>query len=895
MRIFKAIRLSVSVPVLVFGAFSLLMLFFTIHQYQRFEMNIRERAVLSLKERLARTSARAESLLKNNLDSLVAKDITGLGLSSEVRSAFLIDKEGIVLNGSHAEWNGRPVKEVLPFFDRARFLTAQEKHEPDIQLSADRAGLIAYQPVEFPARSAPARRAQAGMIIVDYDLSRFQAEQRNALLMQGLVLWSVGLGLMLLLWLLLSRWLTRPLLHLKDIVHQYRSGDYAARARISGKGELAELAEAFNAMADEVLRNSAQLQAVLNAATEYAIIATDLSGIIRVFNPGAERMTGYTADEVIGKQTPLLWHLPSEISEKSEKFSRILGRPVRNFDVFSEFARQGKVLADEWTMVRKNGTLLATRITVTAILEEQGRVTGYLAVAEDVTEHRKSADLIANILESVDEGFIILDRNFRILSANRAYAKMVGLPLEQIIGSNCYELSHHVSVPCSRLGHSCSVQKTFETRTAQACIHIHQDPQGNPVYVETKAYPLAKAASGEILTAIETLVDVTEKKKLEDQLHQSQKMESIGTLAGGIAHDFNNILTAIIGYGHIVLMKMAKDDPQRLNVEHMLEAGDRAAHLTKDLLLFSRKQISERKPVDLNVIVNKVERFLKRVIGEDVDCWTTLSAEPMHILGDAHQLEQVLMNLATNARDAMSTGGTFTITTERIRLNKEVISLHGDSKPGNYVLTTIADTGKGMDASTREHIFEPFFTTKEVGKGTGLGLAVVYGIIKQHDGFIKVYSEPGEGTAFKIYLPLIASDPAKDTAQVEPLTAGGSEAILLAEDDATVRGLTTAVLEDAGYTVIAAIDGQDAVNKYKVHRAKIRLLLFDLIMPRKTGKEAYDEINAITPGVKVLFASGYPPDMVRQKVSIDEGTPVLFKPGSPRDILKQVRKALDAE
>ncbi len=387
--------------------------------------------------------------------------------------------------------------------------------------------------------------------------------------------------------------------------------------------------------------------------------------------------------------------------------------------------------------------------------------------------------------------------------------------------------------------------------------------------------------------------DITEQQKLEDQLRQAQKMESIGTLAGGIAHDFNNILAAIVGYGHIVLMKMAKDDPQRVNIEHMLEAGNRAAHLTKSLLLFSRKQISDRKPVDLNEIIRTVDKFLKRVIGEDVECRTSLFEKALPILGDAHQLEQLLMNLATNARDAMSTGGIFTIATEQVRMDEAFITIHGYGKPGIYGLITISDTGKGMDAATREHIFEPFYTTKEVGKGTGLGLAIAYGIVKQHEGFINVYSEPGQGTSFNIYLPLISAGVEEEKKLVEESPRRGTETILLAEDDETVRTMTKAILEEFGYTVIAAVDGQDAINKYKENKDRIKLLLFDIIMPTKSGKEAYDEIRAIQPDIKILFQSGYAPDLVRQKVLLEGKMPVVFKPVTPNMLLKQVRSVLD--
>jgi len=309
--------------------------------------------------------------------------------------------------------------------------------------------------------------------------------------------------------------------------------------------------------------------------------------------------------------------------------------------------------------------------------------------------------------------------------------------------------------------------------------------------------------------------------------------------------------------------------------------------------LFSRKQISVRKPVDLNEVIRTVGKFLERVIGEDVECRTSLFEGPLPILGDAHQLEQLLMNLATNARDAMSTGGIFTIATEQVRLDEAFITTHGYGKPGLYGLITISDTGKGMDTVTQEHIFEPFFTTKEVGKGTGLGLSIAYGVVKQHEGFINVYSEPGHGTSFKIYLPLISVDVVEEIKLEEEHPRGGTETILLAEDDETVRTITREILEEFGYTVIAAVDGQDVVNKFKENKDRIKLLLFDMIMPKKTGQEAYDEIRAIKPDIKILFQSGYAPDLVRQKVLLEGKMPVVFKPVTPKMLLKLVRSVLD--
>jgi CheY-like chemotaxis protein len=326
----------------------------------------------------------------------------------------------------------------------------------------------------------------------------------------------------------------------------------------------------------------------------------------------------------------------------------------------------------------------------------------------------------------------------------------------------------------------------------------------------------------------------------------------------------------------------------------MLEAADRATYLTKSLLLFSRKQVTERKSGDLNELVRKVEKFLRRVIGEDIECKTVLSDKPIPIFADSNQLEQVLMNFAINARDAMPRGGAFTVKTEQIDLTEDFTRAHGYGKAGPYAMMTISDTGIGMDEATRTHIFEPFFTTKEVGKGTGLGLAVVYGIIKGHEGFVNVYSEPGKGTTFRIYLPVIGAVATEEVnAQHREAPARGTETVLVAEDDENLRKLSRTVLEEFGYTVIEAVDGEDAVKKFMENKDAIRLLLFDLIMPKMNGKEASDEIRKIKPDLKILFASGYDPDLLQQKELFEAGVNLVYKPISPMDLLRKVRSVLD--
>ena len=308
--------------------------------------------------------------------------------------------------------------------------------------------------------------------------------------------------------------------------------------------------------------------------------------------------------------------------------------------------------------------------------------------------------------------------------------------------------------------------------------------------------------------------DITERKKLEQQLLQAQKMEAVGRLAGGIAHDFNNILTAIIGYGNLLKLEIKEDDPLNNYATQILNSAERAANLTRALLTFSRKQIISPKPVNINDVIKGISKLLTRLIGEDIELSTHLTDKDLTVMADTTQIEQVLMNLATNARDSMSDGGTLIISTDIITFDNEYIRAHGYGRLGNFALISVEDTGCGIDEKIKERIFEPFFTTKEIGKGTGLGLAMVYGIIKQHEGYINVYSDPDKGTTFKIYLPLIKSRfEVTDQIDAAPVI-GGTETILIAEDDAQVRALTKKILEKAGYQVFEAADGAEAVRMY---------------------------------------------------------------------------------
>jgi PAS domain S-box-containing protein len=412
---------------------------------------------------------------------------------------------------------------------------------------------------------------------------------------------------------------------------------------------------------------------------------------------------------------------------------------------------------------------------------------------------------------------------------------------------------------------------------------------GTPIWCSITATP-QHDENGEIKWIDGVLEDITERKRLEEQLRQAQKMEAIGTLAGGVAHDFNNILTAIMGYANLLVLRMGKDNPHIGYVNEILASSERAANLTSSLLAFSRKQVINPKPVNLNEIVKKIDKLLVRVIGEDIEFRTILSDKGLTIMADSGQIEQVLMNLATNARDAMPDGGILTIKTGRFDFSEVPPGVF--VKPGAYAVIQVSDTGTGMNEATRQRIFEPFFTTKEVGKGTGLGLSIVYGIIKQHEGEITVYSEPGKGSTFKIYLKLLESHDEITEIAAPASLVGGAETILIAEDDVDVRRFMKRILEEYGYTVIEAVDGEDAILKFSENMREIDLLIVDVVMPKKNGKEVYDEVRKAKGDVRVLFSSGYTSDIIHQKGILEEGMNFISKPVSPQRLLSIVREML---
>jgi PAS domain S-box-containing protein len=530
------------------------------------------------------------------------------------------------------------------------------------------------------------------------------------------------------------------------------------------------------------------------------------------------------------------------------------------------------------------------------ICDENGIAVGLIGFAQDITERKKAEEALhkseekyRTLFEESKDAVYVSTPEGRFLDINPAGVELFGYPskdeiLKVDIARGIY-LNPEDRKKFIQILQQQGFVKDFEIQAKRK--------DGEILDLLLSSTPVYNK-EGAMVAYRGIIRDITQHKKLEAQFRQAQKMEAIGRLTGGIAHDFNNILQAIMSIGGLLQFKTKEDDPLRECVNDLFAVAERAASLTKSLLAFSRKQIISLMPINLNDIIKNAEKILSRVMGEDIELKTNLSDKDLVIMADSGQIEQVLMNLVTNARDAMPEGGQLIIETDTVEMDDEYIKTHGYGKAGKYALMTVTDTGIGMDEETKKKLFEPFFTTKEVGKGTGLGLSTVYGIVKQHNGYINVYSEVGGGTAFKIYLPIIKPDILEKTefAKEGMVYTGGTETILIAEDDEPVRKLTKETLERAGYKVIDAVDGDDAMEKFMEHKDEIQLLLLDVIMPKRNGREVYDEIRKIRPEVRVIFVSGYPADFIATKGIIEEGLNYIAKPLPPNQLLKKIREAL---
>jgi PAS domain S-box-containing protein len=508
---------------------------------------------------------------------------------------------------------------------------------------------------------------------------------------------------------------------------------------------------------------------------------------------------------------------------------------------------------------------------------------------------RESEEHFRALFQKAPFGYQSLDGQGNFIEVNEKWCEVLGCTREDVLGRNFAEFLHPDFRP--------HFEKNFPNFKSMGYIlgvefeMVRKDGKGIVVSFDGR---IGHEDDGSFKQTHCVLQDITELKRaeqeherLEAQLRQAHRMEAVGQLAGGVAHDFNNLLQVILGYGEMALEDPVADGSQRTNIEEMVKAGERARTLVGQLLAFSRRQVLEMKDVDLNEVVAGLVKMMGRVIGEHI----TLDVFAGHDLGivraDPGQIEQILMNLCVNARDAMPDGGTITIETENVRIDQAYCEDHAWARPGRFVLLSITDTGHGIDEKTMANVFEPFFTTKDVGEGTGLGLSTVYGLVKQHEGSVNVYSEVGKGTTVKIYLPVVERDAHTVGDKIEGPVVGGTETILLAEDDEKVRELTRGILEEAGYTVLAVADGEEALRVFEQHAGEIDLALLDVVMPRLGGRAVLERIRESHPEVAVLFASGYSANAIHTNFVLDEELALIQKPFQRDDLLRRVRGVLD--
>lgn len=515
------------------------------------------------------------------------------------------------------------------------------------------------------------------------------------------------------------------------------------------------------------------------------------------------------------------------------------------------------------------------------IFGPSGTVTMVLEHIRDIEERKLAEEKWHSLFNNLPGGSFTVNSNYIIEDVNDVLCAATGYAREELVGQLC-------GIICPKGPHLCPIFDLGKERIDNDETAVKaRDGRLVPII---KSARRIQAGNREII--VENFQDITDRKQLEEQLRHAQKMEAIGQLAGGVAHDFNNMLTAIIGYGNLLQIKTNKNPSLRKYVDQIIYSAGRAANLTSNLLAFSRKQPVKLQPVMVNDIIGKSRELLSRLVREDIKLRVT-TGERCAVQADSVQIEQIMMNLVTNARDAMPDGGRLTINTELVTLDEKFIRARGYGEPGPYARISVSDTGHGIDEKIVERIFEPFFTTKKTGKGTGLGLAIVYGIIKQHNGYIDVQSIPGKGTTFRIYLPVLKEK--IEHAETAELSAPlfGSETILLAEDDPVVRNLAKTVLQEFGYRVVEAKDGSEAVEKFTAFADSLDLLLFDVMMPEKNGREAYHEIEKVRPEIKALFMSGYTDDIVSNSGFSEENLNLIAKPFTQTILLKKVREVLD--
>ncbi|MDX1969760.1 MAG: PAS domain S-box protein [Planctomycetaceae bacterium] len=650
-----------------------------------------------------------------------------------------------------------------------------------------------------------------------------------------------------------------------------------------------------------------QFELLVACVQDYAIYLLDPVGRIASWNAGAERIKGYLADEIIGRHFSCFYTADEQSQQKPQRVLEIA-------------ADVGRYEAEGWR-VRRDGTTFWAHVVVTAMRDRSGKLTGYAKVTRDLTErkrvedelrashdelerrvqqrtedlHRLNAELqhsearYRSIIDAISAVVWTCDPTGEKRLSTPPWHEFTGLPEADVSGWGWVQPLH----PKDRDAAAARLRGSLSTLQPYQDEYRIRRADGQYRLFTVQGFPLRNEA-GDVNEWVGVCMDVTEQRSLEDQLRQSQKMDAVGQLAGGVAHDFNNLLTIIFGYSEFLLNLLPPHDPNRASVVAIREAGEQAAGLTRQLLAFSRRAVMELQTLDLNAIVQETDRMLRRVLGEDVMLTTLLDATSGRVKVDAGQVGQILMNLAVNARDAMPQGGRLTIETRNVELDEPYVNTHVEVQAGRYVLLSVTDTGRGMPPEVRTRVFEPFFTTKEVGKGTGLGLSVVHGIVRQCRGHIGAYSEPGIGTTFKIYFPVVDEDLRPSPKSVLSMSvAHGTETVLLVEDETSVREIALLALRTRGYNVLPAASGAEALRMIEQQTQPIDILVTDVVMPEMSGRQLAETLGSRFPRMKILFVSGYTDDAVVRHGILQSVVAFLAKPYTPTVLVRKIRQILD--